>query len=365
MVLTSRAMDNGQVMRREAENLARHAAVAFVKDAGSAALPCREAGALLGLHDETLREWRYRWTHGDLVPILLGRPGYDCDSITIRQIRTLAWMVGPEVSVAFVAEMIGWVPRKVVEEVVGAWKKEVKKGRRAQLTALTWEVPGRVWATDWTDPESTIDGKYKKVLMVRDLGSNKILFSMPAEAQSAELAMAVIEHLFIFYGAPLVLKSDNGSEFIEENFEKMLEEYGVTHLLSPAYYPQYNGSIEAGNGSFKTHVFYEAMRHGRVGNWTCDDVDAGRKIANETSRPWGFGGPSPDGKWVGRTWIDSDEWEEFREVLAVERKTWVVADEDEGRERAAQERMAVTKALVKCGYLKITRSGITLGVYRA
>ena len=365
MVLASRAMDNGQVMRREAENITRRAAVTFVKATVAAALTCRDTSGLLGLHEETLREWRHRWTTGDLVPVLLGRPGYDCDSLTIRQIRTLAWLVGPGVSVAYVAEMIWWVPRKVIEGVVRTWKSEVKRGRRAQLMALTWEVPGRVWATDWTDPEATIDGKYKKVLMVRDLGSGEVLLALPAEQQSAELAEAAIEHLFIYYGAPLVMKSDNGSEFIAENFEKMLVAYGVTHLLSPAYYPQYNGSIEAGNGSFKTHVFYEAMRNGRVGHWTCDDVDAGRKVANETSRPWGFRGLSPDGRWAGRIVIGCDEWDRFREELAAERKRWVVADEDDKQDRATQERMAVTKALVKCGCLKITRSGVTLGVYRA
>jgi len=349
-----------QVMKREAETMARQEAVAFTREAEAKGLTLVEACGMLGVGMETVREWRQKCAGGELVPFLLGRPGYDCDSLTIRQIRTVAWMVGPEVSVAYVAEMIWWVPRAIVEDVVRTYKREVVRDRVASLAALKWTTAGRVWSMDWTEPEAMIDGRYKTVLMVRDLGSGEILMTLPAEAQSAALAEKAVENLFIYFGAPLVMKSDNGPEFIEENFERMLVEYGVTHLLSPAYHPQYNGSVEAGNGSFKTHAFYEAMRHGRVGHWTCDDVYAGRMIANETSRPWGFGGPSPDRKWAERTVIDCDEWENFREMLEAERKRWVTADKDKKRERAAQERMSITKALVKCGYLVVNKAEASL-----
>lgn len=347
---------NGQVMLREAENTTRRAAVTFMRAAETRGRTLVDAGGMLWVKEETLREWRQRSEGGKLLPLLLGRPGYDCDSITVREIRSLAWMVGPDVSAAFVAENLPWVPRAVVEDVVKKFKNEMDRDRLAELTALQWELPGRVWSIDWTDPDAMIDGKYKKVLVVRDLGAGKILESLPAERQSAELARELIEHLFKNHGAPLVLKGDGGKDLlVSAEVKKLLEEYGVTGLLSPPYYPRYNGAIEAGIGSLKMHTFYEAARRGRIGYWTADDVEGGRRKANETSRPWGYRGPSPDGRWAGRTVIGCDEWEKFREVLAAERKRWVTAGEGKKRERAAQERMAVTRALVKCGCLTVSK----------
>jgi len=343
-----------QVLMREAENITRHEAVAFTREAEAKALTLVEACGMLGVGLETVRDWRQKCAGGELVPFLLGRPGYDCDSLTVREIRSLAWLTGPGVSASFVAEIFTDVPRAVVEEVVKKYLREMERGRLASLTALTWTMAGRVWSIDWTDPDALIDGRYKKVLVVRDIGASKILVSLPARKQRAKLARRVLEHLFVVHGPPQVLKGDGGKDLlISKEVKKLLEEYGVTPLLSPPYYPQYNGAIEAGIGSLKTHTFYEAARNGRIGHWTADDVENGRMKANETSRPWGYGGPSPDRKWAERSVIDCDEWDNFREVLALERKRWVTAAGDEKRKRATQERMAVTKALVKCGYLLV------------
>jgi transposase InsO family protein len=347
------------VVIREAENTARQATVMFMMDAEEAALTLNEASGMLGLCDETTREWRRRCETGQLVPSLLGRPAYDCDGWTVREIRRFAWNIGPDVSVAFICEMIDWAPRSVVEEVLARWRAEIRHDRHVEIQTLTWEKPGRVWAMDWTEPDTTIDGLYKEVLVVRDLASGKILFTLPAETRDAELVRDVLKHLFLSHGAPLVLKSDNGKELIAEVVKDLLDEYGVEPLLSPEYYPQYNGAIEAGNGSLKTHAYYAAARHGRLGHWTADDIEEGRLKANETSRPWGWRGPSPDRRWAERSAIDYDEWDLFRSTVAEERTWWVTADEEEDpRLRKTQERMAMTKALVRCGCVAIGRQKV-------
>jgi len=92
-----------------------------------------------------------------------------------------------------------------------------------------------------------------------------------------------------------------------DQFKELLASYNVIHLMSPSYYPPYNGAIEAGIGSLKTHAFHVAAKKGRRGHWTCDDVQAGRLIANETSRPWGPKGPSPDQMWKNRNPISDEE----------------------------------------------------------
>ncbi|MCW8131347.1 MAG: hypothetical protein KIS92_13445 [Planctomycetota bacterium] len=81
----------------------------------------------------------------------------------------------------------------------------------------------------------------------------------------------------------------------------MLLKHRVEHLLSPAYYPKYNGGIEAGIGSLKTRIHHEAVRHEHPGEWTCDDVEAGRLQANELARPWGYKAECPLEAWMQRT----------------------------------------------------------------
>jgi hypothetical protein len=55
----------------------------------------------------------------------------------------------------------------------------------------------------------------------------------------------------------------------------------------PPEFPRYNGAIEAGIGSLKTRVFFEAGRHDRPCDWTCDDAEAGQRQANDLARPNG------------------------------------------------------------------------------
>jgi hypothetical protein len=160
----------------------------------------------------------------------------------------------------------------------------------------------------------------------------------------------------------LVLKTDGGSEFKAEEFGRMLRRHGVTHLVSPPHYPRYNGSIEAGIGSLKTHVWYEAQRRGRVGYLTCDDVEAGRLKANETSRPWGPGGPSPDERWRERLPIGSRERAAFLGTLKKERVACAKLLGEDVRKDGTDERLAITRALERRGYLVITRRRVSLGV---
>ena len=85
------------------------------------------------------------------------------------------------------------------------------------------------------------------------------------------------------HGAPLVLKSDNGSAFVASAFEALLAGLRVWQLLSPPRLPSYNGSCEAGIGSMKARTHHQATRLGRAGEWTCDDAEAARQQANQTA----------------------------------------------------------------------------------
>ena len=65
---------------------------------------------------------------------------------------------------------------------------------------------------------------------------------------------AALLSLFALHGAPLVLKTANGSPFGDSAARRYLHGCGVIPLFSPPHTPRYNGSVEAGIGSLKTRT---------------------------------------------------------------------------------------------------------------
>lgn len=316
----------------------------------------------MGVCSSTLRGWKRRRERGALGPKPLGRPGYGRDRRTQIEIEDMARTVGPKVSVAYIRSRLPGVPRAFIEYVVSSCKDDFRRKHRARIQKLRWEKPGSIWSCDWTEPEARVDGIYKEILAVRDLASHKTIESLPCESRSSELAAKAMEHLFLAHGSPLVVKHDGGSEFKANAFSQILGRYGVMRLLSPEYYPQYNGAIEAGIGVLKANAWYEAARNGRVGHWTCDDVEAGRLKANETSRPLGPKGPSPNALWEARRPITNGQRRAFQKAVDEERQraTRHNGSAKTERDKRMDERHAIQTALEKCGYLTVDRRRVSL-----
>ena len=135
-------------------------------------------------------------------------------------------------------------------------------------------------AAEHADPPHRIDGRWPYILAVRDLASGCQLAWLPVLDETAETTIDALQWLFLEHGPPLVLKSDNGSGFISKAVRRFLDRWQVSPLYSPPRTPEYNGSIEAGNGA-KTHTHEEAARQGRAGHWTADDLEAARRMAND------------------------------------------------------------------------------------
>jgi len=90
------------------------------------------------------------------------------------------------------------------------------------------------------------------VLLIGDVASGYEFAPLWGEVVTAgELLAAHLEWLFERYGAPLVLKRDNGSNLNHEAVNDVLARHGVLALNSPPYWPRYNGSRERGVRLFK------------------------------------------------------------------------------------------------------------------
>jgi transposase InsO family protein len=235
--------------------------------------------------------------------------------------------VGPHVGLPTLRATFPTVPRSELTDLQAAFRQHVRVTYRRSMEELHWTTPSRVWAMDHAQPPSPIDGCYRRVLAVRDLASGMQLAWLPVLDETAETTAAVLRMLFACHGAPLVLKSDNGSPFISQLLYELLAAWEVVPLFSPVQMPEYNASCEAGIGALKDRTSALAARSTRVLDalgrafegsllWTSDDLEAARRQANELHRPWGHRGPTRSELWAARSPITADERAAFAVTLA-------------------------------------------------
>ena len=357
-----------QQARRELERTVRIEAVVFARWMQLQPVPRCGTATSLGLSASTVSMWQRGWTSSRLRMEARGRPAQRADHETRDCVIAVFQLMGPGVGLPVLQEFFPEVARRELEDLLRRYRDAHLKKSRALVHALRWQRVGAVWAMDYTEPPCAVDGIYGSILVVRDLSSGMQLMALPVEAATAEETTAALEALFRAYGAPLVLKSDNGSAFTAEEVERFLEAHGVYHLLSPPRLPTYNGACEAGIGSLKTRAHHESARNDRPGEWTCDDVEAARIMANETSRPGGFHAPTPNERWRIRLLLSPKERESFKasvEALReeVRKELGCLPGIDPGAATsAAIDRRAITRALVAHGILKLRRRRITLPI---
>ena len=302
-----------QAERRQAEYTIKCRAIAFSRfvdmcNANRAPLSSRyDAATYLSIGRQCLEHWRREWRRGELAPYQRGRPetksSHDVHDKTLELLERL----GPSISAVTLRHSFPSLGANEARRILGDFRNKCKSGMRAEVNALHWLRPGTIWSMDHMEPPSSVDGEYPYVLVVRDLSSRFQLLALP-QYHPSDIAVAdALEALFIQHGAPLVLKSDNGGSFTGMETQAVLKRWGVQQLLSPPYFPRYNGAIEAGIGQLKTRTHIIASQHNRPGRWTADDIEGARLLANRTLRPWGRGGPTPEKRWNSRKRIENSD----------------------------------------------------------
>lgn len=361
---------HGQRRWREQERLVRRSALVFVRWLARHGQTEQTAARRLGLSERTVREWRRRWGEDRMELQPRGRPPEHADRELRRAILALFGLMGPHVGLPTLQSIFPDVARGELVELQRRYRYAYRRRQQFLVHVLRWTRAGSVWAMDFLNPPAPIDSRYPHESLVRDLASQNQLAALPVPDQSGRIARLQLELLGRWHGWPLVLKVDNGSAFVSEEVRAWAREHEVLILYSPPGTPQYNGSIEAGGGSVQTRTFHEAARHDRPGEWTCDDVEAARLQANETGRPWGLVGPTPQEAWSVRAPITTAERAAFRELYerhaAAEREArgWLPGAELQHREQSSIDRVAISRALIDQGFLLVRRRRITLPIWK-
>lgn len=368
-VMVSRASRRPRYMRgyerqrsaREMESEVRLRAVAaalWLKQQGFA---CEFAARCLGIKRRCLVEWIRRFRHDGLKPKPRGRTPV---STTSDQRQRVIWAIdlfGPIVGVQTLMEYHPNIPRAELESILKEYRKNYTSRLCLEMHTLRWGRPGTVWAMDFHEPIHPVDGIYEGVLAVRDLATGNNLLWLPVKKCDGYAVYNALLDLFLKYGAPLVIKKDNGFAFKSDEVIKLAYLWDVTFLTSPPYTPWYNGAAEAGIGTLKTYTHHEAARNDRPGRWTCDDLEAARLRANHVARPRGRKGPSAQQAFALRTpvtpelrmdFLDAvdDIYERFRNEARLRKNSNLA-----GHELDEIKRRAIAQALVDFGLLQFRR----------
>jgi transposase InsO family protein len=354
-----------QRRRREAERSIRMSALAYLRWGLRRGMSFVEVGDRLGIEPSTLGVWRRRWKDDHLRPVERGRRTEAVDREQRGSFLAIFGLMGPQVGLPTLQSLFPEMARSAILDLQRRCREIYLRRKVWIVHALRWTRAGSVWAIDFTDPPAAIEGLYPKLLVVRDLASGYALLAIPAMEATATLVVRILESLFKWFGPPLVLKSDNGGPFVDASVKALLARHGVQALYSPEGTPSYNGAVEAGIGSIKVRAVWHAASEDRPGEWTCDDIEAAVRQANETGRPRGLGSPTPQTSWLWRIPITEAERARFLETCArraseeYTQRGLVPMTELQHRERASIDRVAISRALIELGFLLIRRRRIT------
>jgi hypothetical protein len=350
--------------RHRRQELVRRHAVAVATDIAAGDYTWAETARLLRITSRTLRQWRRRAARDWEIMRWTGRPA--ARSSPERRNAVIGYLdeFGPGIGLRLLRDAFPMMARAELDDLMTRYRRAWRVRHRRPLRVLEWTRPGAVWAVDFAEPPTAVDGVFPDLLAVRDLASGRQLLWHPAPAATAIAAAEPLAGLFVRHGPPLVVKSDNGSAFGAPAVATLLENFAVLPLFSPPHTPSYNGAVEAGIGGLKMRTEAHAARHGRPGFWTFDDVAAARREANATARPRGPNGPTPDEAWAARTRLCPTDRASFRASVAEQRRIarheldvspagpWPVMTE------RRVDRVAIRRALVEHGVLVFSRRSI-------
>lgn len=347
----------GQEGRRRAEHAVRKHALAYLR--ASRGVTVAAVAGELCLGASTLAGWRGGWGARRMSPANRGPWPGRATREEVLVLLALVAMAGRRIGWQSVQLFVPGLPRAEVCRWLRHWRREWRRAHELGLMVLTWTRPGAVWALDYSEAETWIEGRYRYLLNVRDLSSGRQLYSQPCEGETEAMALAALRELIAQWGAPLVVKMDNGSAFTAGALRALLAEHGVIALYSPPYTPRYNGACEAGHGGLKTRVRLFAALAGRPGEWTCEDVERARCAGNDHGRPFGRRRPTPDAAWAERVAPTEAEREALHDAVRRHLEALRASRTSEpGRSRLAlEQRTAIARALAELGYLQFnTRS---------
>ncbi|KAL8583081.1 hypothetical protein ACOMHN_051245 [Nucella lapillus] len=131
---------------------------------------------------------------------------------------------------------------------------------------LTKEAMSRA-QIDLVDYQSMPDGNYKWLLVFQDHLTKFCVLCPLTSKRASEVAIQLVD-VFCLFGAPVILQSDNGSEFTAGIIRELKSLWPTLHLVNgKRRHPQRQGSVERANADIK-NMLASWMEENSSERWT-------------------------------------------------------------------------------------------------
>ncbi len=106
-------------------------------------------------------------------------------------------------------------------------------------------------AVDIVGPLPLSTHKFRFIFTAMELASG-FPFAIPMKSYTAELTAQALLSVICFTGTPLVILSDQGSNFMSKVLTHLYKKLGISRVRTSPYHPQSNGRLERFHGTLKT-----------------------------------------------------------------------------------------------------------------
>ena len=132
-----------------------------------------------------------------------------------------------------------------VQSCTSCWEKRPSP---VKTSLHPWEYARNPWERIHADFAGPVKGSY--YLVVTDSYS-KWLEVAKMKVITSSQTIKIMKKLFACWGVPHQLVTDNGTQFVSDEFQRFLKQNGVKHSTTAPYKPSSNGAAERAVGSLK------------------------------------------------------------------------------------------------------------------
>ncbi|MDA8171366.1 MAG: hypothetical protein M0Z48_05980 [Nitrospiraceae bacterium] len=152
------------------------------------------------------------------------------------------------------------ISRRDLQRLVAMARHDLNVAHRQNLRRIHWNVSNVAWSMDPSEYwQRDADGDKPYLNHMQDLASRYKFNPMAGDIPTGEEISGWLTTTFNDFGAPLLLKRDNGGNLNHKAVNEVLEEYYVMPLNSPVHYPPYNGAIEEAQTELKNGLASKLM----------------------------------------------------------------------------------------------------------
>ena len=132
-------------------------------------------------------------------------------------------------------------------------KKKRLYHKDSSIIRLRPKYQNHVWAIDFVHDKLSNGRPYKMLTVLDEYTREALCVEVKTRMGNAEVLEALYP-LFLRHGRPEFIRSDNGPEFIAENFQKWLTKVGIKPIRIYPGSPWENGYNERFNGTLRREV---------------------------------------------------------------------------------------------------------------